>query len=79
LSVGIIKINKDKKTVKICVKSAELREILEAKEKTVEHQSEGVTWHPEFGGWMIESTPSRLGLELGLGLGLTLTDLDSVG
>lgn len=23
------------------------------------HQSEGCTWHPEFGNWMIESTPSK--------------------
>lgn len=36
-----------------------LFKILIAREKTVAHQSEGVTWHPEFGGWMIESTPSR--------------------
>jgi hypothetical protein len=34
-------------------------QILIAREKSVAHQSEGVTWHPEFGGWMIESTPSR--------------------
>ena len=36
-----------------------LCQILIAREKSVAHQSEGVTWHPEFGGWMIESTPSR--------------------
>jgi glutamate--cysteine ligase catalytic subunit len=23
------------------------------------HESEGCNWQPEFGGWMIESTPSR--------------------
>jgi glutamate--cysteine ligase catalytic subunit len=59
IEVGIIKIDKIEKTVKICVKSAELRDQLIANEKQVAHQAEGVTWHPEFGGWMIESTPSR--------------------
>jgi glutamate--cysteine ligase catalytic subunit len=29
------------------------------KEILFEHESEGATWHPEFGAWMIESTPSR--------------------
>jgi glutamate--cysteine ligase catalytic subunit len=23
------------------------------------HEAEGCTWHPEFGAWMVESTPSR--------------------
>ena len=29
------------------------------KELDYTHEMEGCTWHPEFGGWMIESTPSR--------------------
>ena len=29
------------------------------KEHLFAHESEGCTWHPEFGAWMIESTPSR--------------------
>ena len=29
------------------------------REHNFAHESEGCTWHPEFGGWMIESTPSR--------------------
>lgn len=37
----------------------QLRKILTEKEKQFEHEMEGCTWHPEFGGWMIESTPSR--------------------
>jgi hypothetical protein len=59
IEVGILKADKIEKTVKICVKSAALRDQLIANEKQVAHQAEGVTWHPEFGGWMIESTPSR--------------------
>lgn len=29
------------------------------KELLFSHESEGATWHPEFGGWMVESTPRR--------------------
>lgn len=36
-----------------------MREILSEKEIIHSHETEGCTWHPEFGGWMIESTPSR--------------------
>ena len=50
IEVGIVKTDPIEKTAKICIKSAELRNILIKKEKSVEHQSEGVTWHPEFGG-----------------------------
>ena len=59
IEVGIIKLDNEEKTVKLCFTSAELRQLLEEKEARVAHQSEGVTWHPEFGAWMIESTPSR--------------------
>lgn len=37
----------------------QLRKILSDKEELFKHESEGCTWHPEFGAWMIESTPSR--------------------
>jgi glutamate--cysteine ligase catalytic subunit len=59
IEVGIVKLDNSNKTVRLCFTSAELRKILDEKEKRVAHQSEGVTWHPEFGAWMIESTPSR--------------------
>lgn len=29
------------------------------KENEFLHEAEGSTWHPEYGAWMIESTPSR--------------------
>lgn len=29
------------------------------KEKQHSHEAEGCTWHPEYGAWMVESTPSR--------------------
>jgi glutamate--cysteine ligase catalytic subunit len=59
IEVGILKVDPKTKTVRICVRSAKLKAQLELKEDRVAHQSEGVTWHPEFGAWMIESTPSR--------------------
>ena len=37
----------------------QLRRQLDEKEVLYAHETEGCTWHPEFGGWMIESTPSR--------------------
>ena len=36
-----------------------MRALLDEKEAKHAHENEGCTWHPEFGGWMIESTPSR--------------------
>eukprot|EP01035_Chromulina_nebulosa_P016859 gene16859-22346_t len=54
----ILSIDSVNKIVRISARSAELRAILTQKEKENLHQ-EGCTWHPEFGGWMIESTPSR--------------------
>lgn len=37
----------------------QLRSELSEKEKLFVHESEGYTWHPEFGAWMVESIPSR--------------------
>ena len=59
IECGIYVVDNINKTIRIAVKSAELRQMLEEKEEIMAHQSEGVTWHPEFGGWMIESTPRR--------------------
>lgn len=59
IECGIFVINPQTKEIRISLRSAELRELLQENEKQCEHQSEGATWHPEFGAWMIESTPSR--------------------
>ena len=59
IECGIYVVDETTKTIRLSVRSAELRKLLEEKEKKMEHQTEGVTWHPEFGGWMIESTPRR--------------------
>lgn len=59
IECGIFAIDHEKKTVKISLRSAELRSILSEKEIEHAHQTEGASWQPEFGAWMIESTPSR--------------------
>jgi glutamate--cysteine ligase catalytic subunit len=37
----------------------QLRATLTQKEDQFAAQVEGVVWHPEFGAWMIESTPGK--------------------
>lgn len=59
IECGVFVVDHAAKTVKLSVRSAELLQILDEKEVDVCHQSEGCTWHPEFGAWMVESTPSR--------------------
>jgi glutamate--cysteine ligase catalytic subunit len=59
IECGIFVVDPNKKTVKLSVRSPELLKSLEEMETRMSHQSEGCTWHPEFGNWMIESTPSR--------------------
>jgi len=56
---GVFVVDLDTKHIRLSLRSAELRAILSEKEKQFAHQSEGCTWHPEFGSWMVESTPSR--------------------
>lgn len=36
----------------------QIRENLAEREKAFQHEAEGCTWHPEYGAWMVESTPS---------------------
>lgn len=59
IECGIFILDPDSKTIKISLRSAELREYLELNEDRVRHHTEGCVWQPEFGAWMIESTPSR--------------------
>lgn len=59
IEVGVFVLDNEAKTVKMSIRSAELRSILTHREAENIHQWEGADWHPEFGAWMIESTPSR--------------------
>ena len=54
-----MKVNHETKEIRISVRSAEIRAELEQKEAQVASLGLGVSWQPEFGGWMIESTPSK--------------------
>ena len=59
IECGVLSVNSETKEVRLSLRSAEIREILQKKEKDCAHMSEGCTWHPEFGSWMVESTPSH--------------------
>eukprot|EP00601_Ochromonadales_sp_CCMP2298_P025617 CAMPEP_0173290756 /NCGR_PEP_ID=MMETSP1143-20121109/11746_1 /TAXON_ID=483371 /ORGANISM="non described non described, Strain CCMP2298" /LENGTH=1044 /DNA_ID=CAMNT_0014229861 /DNA_START=142 /DNA_END=3271 /DNA_ORIENTATION=- len=59
IECGLYVVDSVNKTVKISLRSAELRAQLDEKEGLYRHETESCTWHPEFGAWMIESTPSR--------------------
>ena len=56
---GVFVVDMETRHVRLSLRGAELRALLSEKEKQYAHQSEGCTWHPEFGAWMVESTPSR--------------------
>lgn len=56
---GVIIMDPQTRTARISLRSHQLRADLEEKEHDLEHQTEGCLWHPEYGAWMIESTPRR--------------------
>ncbi|GMH63001.1 hypothetical protein TrST_g9911 [Triparma strigata] len=57
---GIFKVDGDDKTIKMCLRGKEIMdELNQAEEKLAEFPGEGCNWVPEYGSWMIESTPSR--------------------
>ena len=59
IETGVFEVDHVAKTVKLYIKGAELMKTLREKEEIYSHETEGATWHAEFGAWMIESTPSR--------------------
>eukprot|EP01041_Mallomonas_annulata_P001227 gene1227-2382_t len=59
IECGILVVDPDLKTVKVVLRGADLRQQLQDNEEKVSHQTEGCVWQPEFGAWMIESTPNR--------------------
>jgi glutamate--cysteine ligase catalytic subunit len=58
IECGVFVVDPVAKTVKLSLRAPEIRHELIENEYVYAHQSEGCTWHPEFGAWMIESTPS---------------------
>lgn len=59
IECGVFIVDPLTKTVKLSLRSHELLAELSEKESNMGHQSEACSWHPEFGRWMVESTPSR--------------------
>lgn len=59
IECGIFVVDPVAKTVKLSIRAAQIRHELIEQEYTFAHQSEGCTWHPEFGAWNVESTPSK--------------------
>jgi glutamate--cysteine ligase catalytic subunit len=43
----------------VTCRAAELLKLLEEEDSKLPTEDRNVTWHPEFGAWMIEATPSR--------------------
>jgi glutamate--cysteine ligase catalytic subunit len=56
---GVLVLDERTRTARISIRSHELRAELADREHDLEHQTEGCMWHPEYGSWMIESTPNR--------------------
>ncbi|KAM3569741.1 hypothetical protein VYU27_008162, partial [Nannochloropsis oceanica] len=56
---GIFKVDRSKRQVWLSLRGKEVMESLIKKEQDYTQRSEGCSWHPEFGSWMVESTPSR--------------------
>ena len=44
---------------KISLRGPEIRDALSIKEEAHSYRTEGCAWHPEYGRWMVEGTPSR--------------------
>ena len=59
IECGIFKIDPVTKSIKLSLRSELLREVLESREESAKYETEGCLWHPEWGCWMIESTPSE--------------------
>jgi glutamate--cysteine ligase catalytic subunit len=52
-------VDRTNRKVKLSLRGKEVMEELIKKERDHTARSEGCNWHPEFGSWMVESTPSR--------------------
>eukprot|EP00557_Chaetoceros_sp_GSL56_P002214 CAMPEP_0176500564 /NCGR_PEP_ID=MMETSP0200_2-20121128/13630_1 /TAXON_ID=947934 /ORGANISM="Chaetoceros sp., Strain GSL56" /LENGTH=935 /DNA_ID=CAMNT_0017899263 /DNA_START=602 /DNA_END=3409 /DNA_ORIENTATION=- len=59
IEYGIFHVNKDQKEIRLSLRAKEVMELLKDKEESHQHHVEGCNWVPEYGAWMIESTPRR--------------------
>ena len=58
IECGVFRVDAAAKTIKLSLRSGQLLETLKEKEMDARYETEGCSWHPEWGCWMIESTPS---------------------
>lgn len=54
-----MQVDRTKRQVRLSLRGKEVMEELIKKERDHTARAEGCNWHPEFGAWMVESTPSR--------------------
>ena len=52
---GVLSVNSNEGTVKLSCRAAKIREELNATEIKMDHLTEGCTWHPEYGAWMVSN------------------------
>jgi len=57
LEYSILKIDDQK--AQISLRGPEIRDALAEREAAHAYRTEGCAWHPEYGRWMVEGTPSR--------------------
>ena len=56
---GIFILDPETKKIRLSLRAKEVMDELNDKEKEHLHRVEGAKWVPEYGGWMVESTPNR--------------------
>lgn len=59
IEYGIFSLEKDNKKIRLSLRAEEIMNILNKKEEDNLHRQEGCKWVPEYGAWMVESTPNR--------------------
>lgn len=55
----VVEVNEDEKSAKLSLRQAQILEDLDKAEKAGELKNDNVSFHPEYGRYMLESTPSR--------------------
>eukprot|EP00578_Thalassiosira_sp_NH16_P026569 CAMPEP_0181088328 /NCGR_PEP_ID=MMETSP1071-20121207/6728_1 /TAXON_ID=35127 /ORGANISM="Thalassiosira sp., Strain NH16" /LENGTH=521 /DNA_ID=CAMNT_0023170237 /DNA_START=93 /DNA_END=1654 /DNA_ORIENTATION=+ len=56
---GIFVLDEENKKIRLSLRAKEIMDNLNKNEAIHSYENEGCNWVPEYGGWMIEATPSR--------------------
>eukprot|EP00565_Helicotheca_tamesis_P006290 CAMPEP_0185726870 /NCGR_PEP_ID=MMETSP1171-20130828/2718_1 /TAXON_ID=374046 /ORGANISM="Helicotheca tamensis, Strain CCMP826" /LENGTH=935 /DNA_ID=CAMNT_0028395311 /DNA_START=66 /DNA_END=2873 /DNA_ORIENTATION=- len=59
IEYGVFTLDPDSKKIRLSLRAKEVMDELNEKERSHAHLTEGCNWVPEYGGWMVEATPSR--------------------